>query len=165
LLGSADFSTKNFMRLTVRSLAAEAKLSVQACRECLRDAGLGVAVGGQRLQGNELARARAVLGLPKHRTREQTATFRPPIDESEMIVRLLRPLRQKGKLGRLHTTPFEHVYGHGVPDHLKAEAKARAEELVVEGCLAEKVSQGRRHVWLTEHGLRRLGEAERGAQA
>ena len=114
------------------------------------------------MQSNELAGARAALGLPKHRAREQTATFRPPIDESEMIVRLLRPLRQKGKLGRLHTTPFEHVCGHGFPDHLKAEAKARAEHLVVEGCLAEKVSQSRRHVWLTEQGLRRLAEAERG---
>jgi hypothetical protein len=64
-----------------------------------------------------------------------------------MIVRLLRPLRQKGKLGREHTTPLEHVFGHGMPDHLKAEAKARAQQLLVEQCLAEKMSQGRRHVY------------------
>jgi hypothetical protein len=149
------------MRSTIRSLAVEAKLSVRACRERLRDSGLQVAVGGQWLQGKELSRARAALGLPKRRRREQAAASRPPIGESEMIVRLLRPLRQKGKLGRLHTTPFEHVFGHGVPDHLKAEAKAQAEQLLAEQCLAEKVSQGRRHVWLTEQGLRRLDDAER----
>ena len=83
------------MRSTIRSLAVEAKLSVRACRERLRDSGLQVAVGGQWLQGKELSRARAALGLPKRRTREQAAS-RPPIGESEMIVRLLRPLRQKG---------------------------------------------------------------------
>ena len=149
------------MRSTVRSPAAEAKLSVQTCRERLRDAGLSVAVGRQRLQGKQLSCARAALGLPKRRTREQAAASRPPMGESEMIIRLLRPLRQKAKLGRLHTTPFEHVFGHGVPDHLNAEAKARAEQLLGEQCLAEKVSQSRRHVWLTEHGLRRLEEAER----
>jgi hypothetical protein len=149
------------MRSTIRSLAVEAKLSVRACRECLRDSGLQVAVGGQWLQGEELAHARAALGLPKRRRREQAAPSRPPIGESEMIVRMLRPLRQKGKLGRLHTTPIEHVCGHGVPDHLKAEVKAQAEQLLAEGSLSEKVSQGRRHVWLTEQGLCRLAEAER----
>jgi hypothetical protein len=149
------------MRSTIRSLAAEAKLSVHACLERLRDAGLHVATGGHRLHGEALARARAALGVPERRVREEPAPMGPPIGESEMIVRLLRPLRQKGKLGRLHTTSFEHVWGHGVPDHLKAEAKARAEQLLAEGCLSEKVSQGRRHVWLTELGLRRLEGAER----
>jgi hypothetical protein len=121
------------MRSTIRSLAVEAKLSVRACRERLRESGLQVAVGGQWLQGEELAHARAAPGLPKRRRREQAAPSRPPIGESEMIVRMLRPLRQKGKLGRLHTTPIEHVCGHGVPDHLKAEAKAQAEQLLDKG--------------------------------
>jgi len=118
-------------------------------------------MGGQRLQGKELSRARAALDLPKRRTCEQATDARPSIDESELIVRLLRPLRQKGRLGRLHTTPFEHVCGHGVPDHLKAKAKAQAEQHIAEGCLAEKVSQSRRHVGLTEQGWRLLPEAER----
>jgi hypothetical protein len=113
------------MRSTVRSLAAEAKLSVRVCLDLLRHAGLHFAVGGQRLQGEAWQRARAALGLPEPRPRAAGAS-RPLVNESEMIVRLLRPLRQKGKLGREHTTPLEHVFGHGVPDHLKAEAKARA---------------------------------------
>jgi hypothetical protein len=146
---------------TIRSLAAEAKLTVHTCLDRLRNAGLHVAVGGQRLHGEGLERARAALGLPERPMGEEPAPNGPAIDESATIIRLLRPLRQKGKLGRLHTTSFEHVWGHGLPDHLKAEAKARAEALLAEGCLAEKVSQGRRHVWLTEQGLRRLEAAER----
>ena len=149
------------MRSTIRSLAAEAKLSGHACLERLRTAGLHVATGGHRLHGEALSRARAALGLSGRRTDATPAPNGPAIDESEMIIRLLRPLRQKGKLGREHTTSLEHVWGHGLPDHLKAEAKARAEQLLAEGCLAEKVSQGRRHVWLTEQGLRRLTAAER----
>jgi hypothetical protein len=83
------------------------------------------------------------------------------LDEDELLVRLLRPLRQKGKVGREHTTPIEHLYGHGVPDHQKARAKELAEALLTRGCLAEEVSQGRRHVWLTTEGLARLAQAER----
>jgi hypothetical protein len=51
-------------------------------------------------------------------------------------------------------------YGRGIPDHLKADAKRTVEELLAEGCLAEKVSQGRRHVWLTAEGQERLRCAE-----
>jgi hypothetical protein len=95
------------MRSTIRSLTAEAKLSVHACLDRLRDSGLLVATGGHRLHGGSLSRHRAVLGVPKRRVREGPAPTGASIDESEMIIRLLRPLRQKGKLGRLHTTPFE----------------------------------------------------------
>ena len=77
-----------------------------------------------------------------------------------MVVRLLRPLRKKGKVGRNRTTPIEHLHGHGVPDHQKDAAKELAEALLKEACLAEKASQGRRHVWLTAAGLTRLQQAE-----
>jgi hypothetical protein len=147
------------MGSTVRSLAAEAELTVRTCLDRLRHAGLHLAVGGQRLHGEECLRARIALGLPKRR-RRTAGTAQPSLSENELIVRLLRPLRQKGKLGREHTTPFESLFGHGMPDHLKAEAKALAHRLLVEQCLAQKVSQGRRHVWLTGVGLRRLEEAE-----
>jgi hypothetical protein len=46
---------------------------------------------------------------------------------------------------------------------LKAEAKRKVDELIADGCLAEKVSQGRRHVWLTIEGQARLLAAEPGA--
>ena len=152
------------MPATVRSLAARAKLPVSQCVERLRSAGMEVAVGGQRLAGEALARAHAILGLEQHGEVVESATC-STLDETELLIRLLRPLREKGKLGRNKTSAFELVYGHGVPDHQKAEAKAFAERLLREACLAEKVSQGRRHVWLTEVGLRRLREAEAAAAA
>jgi hypothetical protein len=74
-------------------------------------------------------------------------------------------LREKGKVGRDHTTSVEHVWGHGLPDHQKAEAKRLVEALLAEGCLDEKVSQGRRHLWLTVAGLERLSRAEESAAA
>lgn len=147
------------MRATVRSLAARAKLSVRQCIERLRSAGVDVAVGAQRLDGSALAQAHAILGLAQQDNAAKAATS-ATLDETELLIRLLRPLREKGKLGRNKTSAFELVYGHGVPDHQKAEAKAFADRLLREGCLDEKVSQGRRHVWLTELGLRRLREAE-----
>jgi hypothetical protein len=148
------------MSRTVRSLAAEAGLSVRDCLDRLRAGGLSVAIGRQRLEGGDLARALAVLGLPERPAERPLDSERQALDQAAMLVRLLRPLRQKGKLGREHTTPFEHVYGHGIPDHQKAEARELAERLLAEGCLGAKTSQGRRHVWLTDAGLRRLAEVE-----
>lgn len=147
------------MSRSVRSLAAEAGLPVRECRRRLQRLGLEAAVGGQRLDGPELAAAREALGLERPRAAGPSAP-RPALSEAELMIRLLRPLREKGKVGRERTTPIEHVWGHGVPDHLKAEAKRRVEALLAEGCLAEKVSQGRRHVWLTGEGLARLRAAE-----
>src|SRR4051794_35060683 len=134
------------MGQSVRSLAVEAGLTIRECLYALRQAGLRKVVGGQRLDGHDLARARQALGLPAHRAAAPTDTGGRDLSEDELIVRLLRPLRQKGKLGREHTTPIEHLWGHGIPDHQKDQAKDLVEVLLAEGCLAEKVSRGRRQV-------------------
>ena len=156
------------MRQSLRSLAAEAGVTVPECAHRLRRVGLKATVGAQRLEGHDLVTARRALGLARHRPAG------PPTDpasgrvvllgEEEMVVRLLRPLRENGKVSRNRTTPIEHLHGHGVPDHQKDAAKKLAEALLQEGCLAEKVSQGRRHVWLTAAGQARLRQAE-GASA
>src|SRR5215211_2061735 len=149
------------MGQSVRSLAAEVGIPVNECVHQLRVAGLKVAVGGQRLEAHALTTARQALDLTRHRfsVSPSDGTART-FGEGEMLIRLLRPLREKGKVGREHTTAIEHVWGHGVPDHLKAEAKRMVEALLAEGCLAEKVSQRRRHVWLTTEGQARLLRAE-----
>jgi hypothetical protein len=77
-------------------------------------------------------------------------------------VRCLRPLREKEKVGRNHTTPHENVWGHGVPDHQKGEARHLKEELLASGALAKKVSQRREHLWLTQEGLVLLAKTEAG---
>ena len=153
------------MRQTIRSLAVEAGLQVRTCLERLRAGGLRVGQGSQRLDDESLARARAILDLEVARDRAATpmvadSETEPDLDETALLVRLLRPLREKGKLGRNRTTAIDLVHGHGVPDHQKAVAKVLAEELLREGALDEKVSGGRRHVWLTDKGLRRLAQAE-----
>jgi|GEM_PF-2148564 len=158
------------LRQTIRSLAVEAGMPVGTCLERLRAGGLDVGLGAQRLDGESLARARAILdlGVVRDRTAVPAATDDAPkrdLDDTALLVRLLRPLREKGKLGRNKTTALDLVHGHGVPDHQKAAAKAFAEQLLREGALDEKVSGGRRHVWLTEAGLRRLAEAEAAAGA
>jgi hypothetical protein len=150
-----------YMAQSLRSLAAEVGITVDECVEQLRPIGFKV-VGKQRLDGHDLTAARAALGLPQHRSAAAVSAGRK-LDDGTMIVRLLRPLREKGKVGREHTTAIEHVYGHGIPDHLKADAKRAVEELLADGCLAEKVSQGRRHVWLTAEGQARLHRAEAAA--
>jgi hypothetical protein len=146
---------------SVRSLAAEAGLPVRECLHLLRTGGLKASAGAQHLDGNELVTARRVLGLPRHRT-----VVGPPdaagrvLGEEELVVRLLRPLREKGKVSRNYTTAIELLHGHGVPDHQKDAAKGLVEALLKEGCLGEKVSQRRRHVWLTAEGQARLLRAE-----
>src|SRR4051794_21243788 len=148
------------MGQSLRSLAAEVGITVGECVEQLRPIGFEVVAGKQRLDGHDLPAARTALGLPQHRSAAAAVSASRKLDGETMVVRLLRPLREKGKVGREHTTPIEHVYGHGIPDHLKADAKRAVEELLVDGCLAEKVSQGRRHVWLTAEGQARLRRAE-----
>jgi len=148
------------MGQSLRSLAAEVGITVHECVQQLRPVGLEVVVGKQRLDGHDLAAARTALGLTRDRCAAPAAGAGRQLDDETMIVRLLRPLREKGKVGREHTTATEHVYGHGIPDHLKADAKRTVEELLADGCLAEKVSQGRRHVWLTAEGQARLRRAE-----
>lgn len=158
------------MPQSVRSLAAEAGISVDECARRLGGAGFGAVVGARRLDGQPLAEARAALGLGRRPAAAQgcgraaSVAAAPPraLDETEMLVRLLRPLREKGKVGRNRTTSVEHLYGHGIPDHQKHAAKDMVETLVREGCLDEKVSQGRRHFWLTSAGQARLSLAERG---
>ena len=151
---------------SIRSLAAEAGIPVEECLVRLRGAGLKAGVGGQKLDGQALASARAALGLRDRPAAAQPAgNARRDLEGDELLVRLLRPLREKGKVGRDHTTSVEHVWGHGLPDHQKAEAKRLVEALLADGCLDEKVSQGRRHLWLTVAGLERLSRAEEGAAA
>jgi hypothetical protein len=152
------------MGQSLRSLAAEAGVPVHECAHRLRGIGLKAAVGAQRLEGHDLVTARRALGLARHRPAPSpigAAGRVVLLGEDEMVVRLLRPLREKGKVGRKRTTPIEHLHGRGVPDHQKDAAKELAEALLKEGCLAEKVSQGRRHVWLTADGQARLRQAER----
>jgi hypothetical protein len=108
------------MNRSVRSLAAEAGLPVRECLHLLRTAGFEASAGAQRLGGHELATARRVLGLPRHRP-----VIGPPdaagrvLGEEELVVRLLRPLREEGKVSRNYTTAVEHLHGHGIPDHQK----------------------------------------------
>jgi hypothetical protein len=148
------------MGQSVRSLAVEAGITVRECAHRLGRAGIEAAVGGRRLDGHELTAARTALGPMRHRSAGPTEDVGRELDGGTMIIRLLRPPRGKGEVGREHTTAIEHVHGHGIPDHLKAEAKRLVEKLLVEDCLAEKVSQRRRHVWLTVEGRARLLHAE-----
>jgi hypothetical protein len=148
------------MAQSLRSLAAEVGITVDECVGQLRPTGLRVVAGKQRLDGHDLTAARAALGLPRHRSAAAAVGAGRKLDDATMIGRLLRPLRETGQVGREHTTSIEHVYGHGVPDHLKADAKRAVGELLAEGCLAEKVSQGRRQVWLTAEGQAQLRRAE-----
>ena len=150
---------------SIRSLAAEAGISVEECLVRLLGAGLKVGVGGQKLDGQALASAQAALGVRARLAEPTPAAGRRDLEGDELLVRLLRPLREKGKVGRDHTTSVEHVWGHGLPDHQKAEAKRLVEALLTAGCLDEKVSQGRRHLWLTNSGLERLSRAEAVAAA
>ncbi len=149
------------MGQSVRSLAAEAGLVVRECLHLLRVGGLEASAGAQRIDGRALAAARKALGLPRHRS-----VAGPPdaagrvLGEEELVVRMLRSLREKGKVSRNYTTAIELLHGHGVPDHQKDAAKELAEALLKEGCLGEKVSQRRRHVWLTTEGQTRLLRAE-----
>jgi len=108
--------------------------------------------------------ARAALGLTHHLSTEPIEGIGRTFDGAAGGLRLLRPLREKGKVGREHTTAIEHVYAHGIPDHLKAVAKDMLDELLAEGCLAEKVGRSRRHVWLTATGQARLLRAEASAR-
>jgi hypothetical protein len=151
------------MGRTIRSLAAEAGLSVDECLTRLRGAGVGVGVGRQRLDGEDLAAALRALAPARAGGRppaEAARAARRELDAEEMVVRLLRPLREKGKVGSEHTTPIENLWAHGFPDHRKADARDLTEALLHDGALAEKESQGRRHVWLTNVGRARLGRAE-----
>jgi hypothetical protein len=138
----------------IRSLAAGAGRTTREVIELLRNAGMRVGHGGQRLEGEELRRARRILEL------DSRASDRPArnLSPEELRKRLLRPLVCKGKFGRQHTTPFENLYGRGLPDHQKHLARALAEELLRSGVLKAKISQGRRHVWLTPHGRGLLDE-------
>ena len=153
------------MTQSVRSLAAEAGITVDECARRLSGNGLGQVVGARRLDGQALAGARATLGLGRPGAASSgampvAAPAARALDETGMVIRLLRPLREKGKTGRNHTTSLEHLYGHGIPDHQKDAAKRMVEALLGEGCLDEKVSQGRRHLWLTTAGQARLSRAE-----
>ena len=148
-------------RATIRALAAEASLSSRDALQRLKEEGFEVGHPRQKLEGAELRRAREALGL-RGRPKPPSEPSRR-LSEDELLVQLLRPLRAKGKAGKNHTTPVKNVYGRGVPDHQKDEARALVERLIGSGELAVKVSQGRRHVWLTTDGRARLEAAEAAA--
>lgn len=147
-------------KATVRSLAALAHVPVDDAMRRLREAGVAVRHSTEKLEGAELRNAREILGMRAWGDKPPPARR---LTEQQLIVQCLRPLREKGKVGRMHTTPIEHVWGHGVPDHQKDEARALVERFVADDILEEKQSQGRRHVWLTREGLALLVAAEHGA--
>lgn len=103
---------------------------------------------------------------PEHKKpkRNETKATVQNLSKEELSKRILRPLLKKGKNGRNHTTPFESLYGHGIPDHQKEIAKKMAENWLTEGVLAEKQSQGRRHVWICQKGLEILSRMEEATQ-
>jgi hypothetical protein len=148
------------MAETVRQLAAEAGRAARDVVDALRAAGIAVAHPSQRLEGDALRRARLALGMSARRRGRVVTSADVDLSREEMQVRLLRPLLAKGKNGPNRTTALENVWGHGIPDHQKDAAKAVVEEMLRDGLLAEKVSQGRRHVWLTSDGRKRLDELE-----
>ena len=143
------------IRKTLRQLAAELGLSLREAQERLRAAGREPPHSKKRLEARELREIRIALGLPARRHLSELGAH---LDADELDRQILAPLLRKGKVGRQHTTPIEHLYGHGVPGHQAGEAKARAEEMLAEGLLEEKTSQGRRHVWLTNAGRARAEE-------
>lgn len=144
-------------KTTVRSLAGQAHVPVDEAVLRLQQAGLEVRHPNARLEGAEVRKAREVLGMRAWGEKEPPARR---LTKTQLVVQCLRPLREKGKVGRTHTTPIEHVYGHGVPDHQKDEAREQVERFVLDGTLCEKQSQGRRHVWLSREGLVLLARAE-----
>jgi len=132
----------------LRQVAAEARLSVPKARERLQKADIPVPYQGRALTGRQLRRVRRALGLAA----EPGAAPPKRLSQEEIDARILRPLLRKRKVGRTRTSPIENAYGHGIPDDQKADAKERVAELLRNGILLEKPSQGRRHVYLSPKG-------------
>jgi len=109
-------------KVTVRSLAGQAHVPVDAALVRLQEAGLDVHHPNTKLEGAEVRKAREVLGMRAWGEKPPPARR---LNETQLLVQCLRPLREKGKVGRTHTTPIEHVYGHGVPDHQKDASECR----------------------------------------
>ena len=147
---------------TVRSLAAEAKMTVDEALLCLRAAGYDVRHATNKLAGQQLRDAREALGL---RAWGDKAAPAERLDDDELTVRLLRPLREKGKLARNYHTEIGNVWAHGVPAHQKDEAQLRTEAFLRDGVLAEKRNVGQRHVWMTQEGLQHLQQVEQRIKA
>ena len=137
---------------TLRSLAAEAGVSTREALERLKAAEIQ-ASNHSTFRGRELAQARKALGLERRDAGRLLA-------EDELVLRMLGPLRRKGKVSRARTTDFTNVWHHGVPPHQRDEARELAERMLREGLLDEKPSVGRHHVWVTDAGLARLAAAE-----
>jgi hypothetical protein len=142
---------------TVRALAAQAKVTVDEAILRLMDAGFAVQHPTNKLTGQELRAAREALGLRAWGEKPPPAER---LRDDELVVRMLRPLREKGKLARNHHTEIANVWGHGVPPHQKDRAQQLTEEFLREGLLGEKRNVGQRHVWLTLSGLALLAETE-----
>lgn len=145
---------------TVIALGLEAGLRADEALRRLQELGFAVKHNRAKLAGAELRRAREALGL---RGRGPKPPGKAATDDGELMLRMLRPLRQKGKLGRNHTTEVDNVCTHGMDDHDKERARELVEVWLTEGVLAEKPSCGRRHVWLTLDGLALLERLEAGA--
>lgn len=140
----------------IRNLAAAMKLPVDEVIRRLRKQGMDFH-SSDRLDLAQMHRAREALALRGRRDKSPPAAC---LSHDELLIRCLRPLREKGKVGRTHTTPIENVWGHGVQGHQKAQARRLVERLLASGELAEKKSQGRRHVWLTKRGTTLLAKIE-----
>ncbi len=143
---------------TVRQLAAEAAVPVREALQRLVTAGFAVGHAQDRLEGSTLRRARETLGQRAWGPKSEGAEH---LDAETLALRMLRPLREKGKTGRNHHTHETNVWGKGIPDHQKGEAQAMVARWLAEGVLDHKASNGQRHVWLTLQGLALLATLER----
>lgn len=136
-------------------------MRVDNALERLRAAGIPIPHTTATIDPMLVHRAREALGL-RGRRRNQSQAVR--LTHWKLTIQLLRPLREKCKVGPMRTTPIENVWGRGVPDHQKDAARQLVEEFLAAAALGEKQSQGRRHVWITQRGLALLQAAEEQAK-
>lgn len=134
---------------TLKQLAAELGVPVSEALERLQRSGISPPPPRKRVAGRKLRELRAAPGLA---ARQRSAGASTHLDGLEPDWRLLPPLLRKGKTSRDRTTPTDNAFGHGVPDHQAGAAKGRVDQLIRDGLIATKVSQGRQHVWLTPAG-------------
>lgn len=149
-------------RTKLRALAAEAKMPMEEALLRLLEAGMTYKHGNDILVGAEIRRAREALGM-------RAWGEKPPQAErlgaDELLLRILRPMAAMGKHGPEHHTEITNLWGKGIPDDQKGEARARVEQLLQDGHLGEKRNVGQRHVWLTNAGRRLLSQTEAAAKA
>ncbi|MAF27287.1 MAG: hypothetical protein QF819_02295 [Gemmatimonadota bacterium] len=136
---------------TVRALAADAGVPAREAVRILRKGGFKVSHPSARVSGVDLKRAREALGL-RGRARQAGADARV-LTREELTDRILKGLWVKKKVAKNRTTAIENSWGRSVPSHQKGQAQQLVEEFLTAGLMGEKMSQGRRHVWITGEGV------------